>query len=325
MRADVSVLTLGSAEDAEAWYQIPQVGTVIVNRHAAADGRRFGSRLLGLGLDAAVVAAASHSVRRSSTIIATNPWIALAATAFGRKQIIFTGVYATPGSRHWRLLRRSLGKSLLVAWTAVEADSWRAAGGRARQVLYGNTFPYETNEARDKTIFRVFVGGSSDRDPALIRRLANEVLESEQPVRLDIAVGGSRRMRQNGRSVVVEHGPLPQQEFGKLMASSHVTYLPLLDNDRAAGHMLTVGSLQVGTPVVTTPNRAMSEYVDGEFVRLFNPYAGDTLAALRRAIDEVESPAAVSKYWAATFSRRALMMRMSDLLNESEADHRTEA
>lgn len=311
----IFVLTLGDAEAAEKWRDIPSVARVITFEGARPDGRRWGKRALGLGIDAAVVAIKAAVTGRPDAYLATNPWIAIALRAFTRRPIVVTGIYAVAHSRQWKLLHRFLRRSLIIVWSEVETHPWNEAGGKAVAVLYGNTFNYVAPEnQREEGTLRIFVGGSSDRDPALIRMLRQQVLDSKTPVRLDIAVGGEPSVERASDNEVRTHGSLSQSDFGALMGQADVVYLPLTDRPRAAGHMIMAGALELGRPVVTTYSQGMAEYVDGVFVALTTPEdALSTIRGVAQTYDRDE----VRRHWEKTYSRDALMGRIAKNLETS--------
>jgi glycosyltransferase involved in cell wall biosynthesis len=309
----ITVLTLGSATGAELWTQIPAVTDIVTFENARPDGRRAGSRALGLGLDSFLVAARAVVRRRPSVYVVTNPWIAVAMRAFTRRPFVVTGIYAVAHSRQWKVLRRVLGNSLMIVWSEVETEPWNAAGGQAVAVKYGNTFEYPQPKPRlPGAPLRVFVGGSSDRDRVLISALTAEVLAFDEPVRLDVAIGGSPDTVRSGTNEVITHGPLSQAQFGALMGAADVVYLPLRDNPRAAGHMIMTGALQLGVPVVTTPSRGMREYVDGNYVSQVD--TAQALPALLRAAADHPDRREVQQYWQSNYSREALLHRVSALV-----------
>ncbi|WP_345752740.1 hypothetical protein [Microbacterium rhizophilus] len=310
------VVTLGPRAAAAEWHQIEQVSDIVTLDRARPDGRRLGSRALGLGADAVFVTAKSLFHRRTDLTLATNPWIGVALRAIRRGPLVVTGLYAASGTRQWEMLRNILRRTPVITWTGVEAEAWAAEGGIATFTHYGNTFPYDFAPLRKPSEQRrIFIGGSSDRDGALIDHLITEVLNSPLPTRLDIAVGTEPGEMARGRNSVVSHGRLPQEQFGRLLGAADVAYLPLVEGGRAAGHMLTVGALQLGIPVVASLNVGMSEYIDGTYVRWADSDR-DILEQLVHVIDEKHNRSAIRAYWEKHYSRRALMSRLAVILNE---------
>ncbi len=303
----IVVVTLASDASASEWLELPKVESVVSFSHAVASGSRFGRRVLGLGLDSALVAIrAVVRPRRRVTYLATNPWIAVFLRFLTRRPIAFTGLYASPGTKNWRILRAVLRRCSLVALSQVEMRNWTAAGGRAQFVRYGNTFPYTPVLIREAGPLRIFVGGSSDRDHAALAQLEHEVLESGREIELLVAVGGERSIVQCEKARVVRHGRLAQKEFGAAIARCDVAYVPLLDRERAAGQMILVGALQVGTPVLISGGLGMDGYIDGKFVRGIGR-ASAGLDGIVRSLSSLPSRSATHDYWSKQFSRRSYL------------------
>lgn len=309
-RAQIVVVTLADASSAEKWRELDSVDDVVTIDQFAPSGYRAGSRALGLGVDSLRVALRAVRQRRRVIYLATNPWIGVLLQLLTRRPVAVTGLYTTPGSRYWEIFRRVLGRATLVTLSDVEAQNWRDAGGRAVSVLYGNDFPYMTRTSpREDDRFRIFVGGSSDRDFATIERLENEMLESNEPVDLVVATGGPARVTSTPNGSVTYLGPLNQKAFGDSMAACDVTFLPLLRRERAAGHMILVGSLQVGTPVVFTGGGGMNGYADGTYVRELSVETGPlkALIAVKAALPTRDS---THQYWRANFGRLDYISRV---------------
>jgi hypothetical protein len=311
---EYTLLAIGPANPAadRAWLDSPEIGRVIRQRSSAVAGRRFGSRVLGIGLDSLLLAVRTLQPGIKGPFLANNPWIAAALRVTGRKNFVVTGIYAEPTSRSWKVLRSLIGDALVIALSESEVEPWNAAGGRAKAVLYGNTFGYPSKPASKE--FHVFVGGSSDRNPEAIRALEEEVLRSDSPVRLTLATGEQPSEKVTGENVVSRPGPLNQRDFGALMSTASIVFLPLLDGTRAAGHMVLVGAAESGIPVAVTPSRGMAEYVVGPAVsqcdanRPFLPQ----LQAI--AFSRVEQHESIRRLWTDTFSLEAYVGRVCRLL-----------
>ena len=305
MSKPFTMVVLGAADpeyDA-LWTSSPDVAEVVRFEHAQPQGLRFGRRSLGLGADAFLAAVKAVVTRPRARFLAVNPWTGAALRLLGRRDIAVTGIYATEGSRSWRMLRRVLGDAPVVATVSIESEAWRAAGGRSAHVLYGTTFDYPERRPAAGPV-RVFIGGSSDRDLALVERIAAEAARSATPILLTIAVGraGETVTTESG-SVVRRMGPVSQAEFGRALADSDVVFLPLKDGDRAAGHMVAVGALQSGVPVASTRSIGMTGYVDGEYVREIDR-AAEVLPQLSAIAVEMRDRAAdIRSYWRRTHSR----------------------
>ena len=265
------VLDLGPtpANGQERWGGDQRIRRVIRLIHPAPSGRRLGSRVLGLGLDALLVALRARFIT-SGPLIAMNPWTTVAARVVGFRDVSTIGLYAVEGGRSWRFLRAAIGDRPVITLSEYEASRWRAAGGRAGAVRYGATFPdtvsasgaSRTDAASTQSV-KVFIGGSSDRDSDAIKALISEIESKDSPLRLTIAVG-DREPSDDGR--VRRLTTVTADEFSELLSQSDIVFLPLADNGRAAGHMVLVEALQRGKPVVATWVAGMDEYFDGEHV-----------------------------------------------------------
>ncbi|WP_156466019.1 MULTISPECIES: hypothetical protein [unclassified Rathayibacter] len=301
---------------AELWESQPEIAGIVRFEHAQPQGIRWGRRALGLGVDAAVVAVKAVLTGPRRSFLALNPWTGAALRLLGRRDLAVTGLYAREGSRSWRILRRLLGSAPVIATVEVEAAAWTADGGRAAHVLYGTEFPYPSKREHDAgQPPSLFVGGSSDRDRTVVDALIAQVLDSPDPIHLTLAIGRESSPLSNGAgSRVVSVGPVTQAEFGRLMSEADLVFLPLKIGERAAGHMVTVGALQIGVPVATTPSIGMKGYIDGVFVRVVR--GGDTLLAdlLVIAREMRTRTSEIRAHWAATHSRTVNARAVLDAL-----------
>lgn len=294
------MLGVPTARYREVWSSRPRIRGIVSLPSAAPMGLRLGRRSLGLGLDSLRVAVKARLRHPRSTYLATNPWIGVALRLLGARRLAVLGLYAEPGSRSWTALRKILGATRVVTTVSIEADAWRDCGGIASHVLYAAQFDYPDRLARYDGALRIFVGGSSDRDRAVIDRLEQEVLISRRSVELVVAVGGPPSTRRSTSGAVVHLPVLSQAEFGCQLAQADVVFLPLARGTRAAGHMVTVGALQVGTPVVTTPSAGMTGYVDGTYVVELED-GPDVLPQLLEHAERFRAAAAdVREHWRAT-------------------------
>lgn len=314
------VLDLGPApsDGRERWDGDPRIVAITRVQRPAPSGRRLGSRVLGLGLDALRVAARGRLVSRGVPVIAMNPWTTFAVRLLGLSRVATVGLYAVEGGRSWRMLRTVIGSRPVVTLSDHEASRWRDAGGRAVAVRYGSTFaeiPHEDleqDETADRTRpTRVFTGGSSDRDAAAVDALAEEIgRDDEGRLRLVVAVG-DRSTSDTGRVRRVSQVSPP--DFSRLVAESDVVYLPLTDNGRAVGHMVLVEALQRGKPVVATWVTGMDEYFDGSYVRRAE---GDLLQQLLDVAASFRGREAdVRDFWRAHYSSEAFGRRVLDGLD----------
>jgi hypothetical protein len=255
------------ASDAD-WIASGLVRRVVRFEGAAPSGFRLGRRVFGLGLDSAIVALKVAVSAPRGPYLAANPWVAVALRMIGRRRIAVTGIYAENGSRSFRILRRFLRDAPVVTLVRHEAESWVAAGGRATPVIYGNTFdyPYPVPVRHDDRI-SIFIGGSSDRDSAAITRLETELRTADEPIDLVIVSKEEPSSWSGQRATITRTGYVSADEFGRLISRSDVVYLPLSHGRRAAGHMVAVGALEVGAPVVCSDSPAMTGYVDGTYIR----------------------------------------------------------
>ncbi|MCR2764234.1 hypothetical protein NQ152_12040 [Microbacterium sp. zg.B48] len=314
-QARIVVVTLASKTSAAMWRTMRDVIDVITFDHAAPTGSRFGKRSLGLGLDSVLVAIRATKRRRRVTYLATNPWIGVCLRLLTRMPVVVTGLYATPGTINWNVLRRVLGDSGVITLSTVEASNWRMSGGRATSVVYGNDFPYlPSDRPSEPDTLKIFVGGSSDRDHAALASLESEVLASGKAIELIVAVGGEARVRRAGTASVRHYGQVSQTEFGSLMGNADLTFLPLVMRERAAGHMILVGSLQVGTAVAICGGGGMDGYVDGQFVTEI-PRGGEILPYLIRTAQDRPGRTETRAYWERCFSRTAYVRRLEDAVS----------
>jgi hypothetical protein len=267
-----------------------------------------------LGLDSAVGALKAVILEPKGPYLASNPWTAVALRLLGRRRVAVTGIYAEEGTRSFRLLRKVLGDIPVVTLVRQESEAWNAAGGNAASVLYGNTFDYPICPASAEPRIRIFIGGSSDRDPELIEAIEQEVKTDQDAVDL-IVVAAEEPSSWVGANATITHtGYVPAQQFGSLVASADVVYLPLRLGQRAAGHMVTVGALESGIPVLSRASQGMEGYIDGEFVRIEDEGTSrlSQLTALGRWGRDRRS--AIRMYWESTFSHPAYVRRVRDAI-----------
>jgi hypothetical protein len=302
--------------DDSAWRDAAFIQDVLRLASIAPTGRRFGRRALGLGVDAARLAIRARiSISTRRAVLAANPWIGVAFLALGYRHVAVIGIYAPPQSRSFSTLRRHLGSAPVVTTARIEADAWNAAGGRARHILFGSSFGYPPAPDGGGDVLRIFIGGTSDRDPALVAQLTAEALAAPTPVEVLIADGSKPREIRNGDNRVRHCGYLTDHEFGERLSVSQVAYLPLQESARAAGHMVAVGALESGVPVVTTATTGMAEYMDGHFIRATQ--GDDALSQLRDVARQFEfCHEAVRAYWRSHFSLSAYIQRVGDALAE---------
>lgn len=310
-----TLLALGPASpraDAE-WLGHPRISAICQHTSAAPSGRRLGSRVLGIGLDSLVLAIRTLKPSVKGPYIANNPWIGAALRLTGRKNFVVTGIYAEPSSRSWKVLRKLIGGARVITLSKSEAGPWNAAGGCADAVLYGNTFGYPLRSPSSH--FHIFVGGTSDRDPRIIRALEDEVLRSPTPVLLTLATGEpAGEIRRDG-NVIIRPGYLNQQDFGKLLSSASVAFLPICQGTRAAGHMVLVGALESGVAVAVTPSDGMREYIIGPAIAQCNPDQ-PLLPQLQRLAAQFDTKQReIHQFWADSFSLRTYVARVGEFLD----------
>jgi hypothetical protein len=259
---------------------------------------------LGLGLDSVVVAIIASIRHPRAHFVAANPWVGVALRFLGR-QVSVTGIYATPGTRSWRILRRCLGGVPVVTTSATEAENWGLAGGRATSVRYGSTFGYPQRVVRQTPRISVFVGGSSDRDLNVLTKLIRDAEATGAALDFVLCIGRAKLdpdVERLGR--VERHAMVTQEEFGRLLGASDVVFLPLAERNRSAGHMVAIGALEAGVPVVATSTAGMEDYfsLDG----IHRAEAGDQLEQLLRVgRDSRGSGEAIRRAWATAVSRKA--------------------
>ncbi|WP_139175823.1 glycosyltransferase [Nocardioides lianchengensis] len=160
------------------------------------------------------------------------------------------------------------------------------------------------------------MGGTSDRDLNSLSRLIELAVARQLDLTFVLALGRhtSSLDRQEWRSVVEGHPVLDQDGFGRVLASCDVAYLPLKESPRSAGHMVAVGAVEAGVPVVTTDVSAIREYLDGTYMRAAK---GDEslLDQLREvAIWGRNHAARIREHWRDEYSREAYVARVSAAL-----------
>jgi hypothetical protein len=303
------------------WLASGAVDDVVRLHHAAPSGLRFGSRLLGLGLDSATLAFKAIILRKGGRYLAANPWIAVALRLLGAKDIAVTGLYASPGSKSFRILRRFLKDAIVITTVQIEADAWNNAGGRATPVLYGNDFGYVRKDPTATGTLTIFVGGSSDRDATVIKALEQELLDGRPSVFTSlIVVANDQPSLKSTAHASVEHtGYVSAIRFGQLVSSSDIVVLPLKAAGRAAGHMVTVGALEAGLPVLTTASSGMTGYVDGEVVKYLDTDAPLLPQVAAHAAYGRSNRTQIVDLWERQFSRSAYVNRVARAL--AQRDH----
>lgn len=314
--ASYTLLALGPAspESDQEWLACPHISDIFQHHRAALNGRRFGSRVLGIGLDSLVLAIRTLRPSVKGPYVANNPWIGAALRLTGRRNFVVTGIYAEPSSPSWKVLRRLIGDAPVIALSESEAGPWNADGGRAQAVLYGNSFGYPAKNAPQH--LHIFVGGTSDRDTGIIRALEAEVLNSAEPVHLTLATGEPAGEIRHDGNVVSRPGYLTPKAFGELLSTASVAFLPIRQGTRAAGHMVLVGALESGVAVGVTPSEGMKEYVIGPAVAGCDPNQ-PIIPQLRRLVDQPASQEeSIRQFWADTFSLSSYVSRVGAVLEE---------
>lgn len=267
---------------------------------------------MGIGLDSLVLAVRTLHPSVKGPYLANNPWIGAALRLTGRNDFVVTGIYAEPASRSWQVLRRLVGDAPVIALSESETRPWNSAGGRAQAVLYGNSFGYPPrNESKD---LHIFVGGTSDRDPRVVEALQAEVLSSDAPVRLTLAMGEPAGEIRSGANIIRRPGYLTPHEFGTLLSTATVAFLPIREGTRAAGHMVLVGALESGIPVGITSSQGMKEYPVGPAVEELDVNL-PLIPQLRRLSDAmIDQGPAVRRLWSERFSLAAYVKRVEKIL-----------
>ena len=316
-----TLVVLGKANDADrGWLESDFIKDVVRFSRPAVSGSRFGSRVLGLGIDSAIVAA--MSLRSPGPFLAMNPWIAVALKLTGKRDVAVVGMYAERGSGSFRVLRRVLSSSPVLTTAEIEASEWKAAGGRALPVLFGGNFNYPSRAEPDASRLKIFVGGSSDRDTALLDLLIAEIRAGRTPCSLVVVSTDSPKHWSNEISSITYTGFVPGARFGELLAESDVVFLPIRQGRRAAGHMVMSGALESGVPVLTNHSSGMQGYVDGTFVA----QADVTLPLLPQLAHHAEAMAAegpaIRAFWQQQFCRAAFIERIFQALHTMELAER---
>jgi hypothetical protein len=264
-------------------------------------------------VDSLVVALKTLGV--TGPFIAMNPWVAVAMWLMGRSPVAVVGVYAAPGSSSFRILRWVLRETLVVTTSPVEAREWRKAGGRAEEVRYGNTFEYPRKLKRATGAgIRIFVGGMSDRDVTLVSRLEDEIKHDVEGVSLTVVMRESASRWVGKCSSIVHTGEVGPSEFGRLISQSDVVFLPLRSEGRASGHMVAVGALESGVPVVSVDVPGMEGYFDGFAIRALDP-AAPLLGVLVEVAQEMERRSGeLREIWERQYSQHAFVARVCEVL-----------
>ncbi|WP_206489602.1 glycosyltransferase [Rhodococcus sp. KRD162] len=316
MSGGLTILALGRRTDRvdDAWARSGRVTSIVRFEHAATSGVRFGKRIFGIALDALILAAKARAGHSGEKFLCANPWIAVALRAYGVSAFAVTGLYAVPGTNSWKLLRRSLKDIPVVTTAEVEAEQWLNEGGKATAVLYGNTFGYPAASARS-TVPTVFIGGTSDRDTELIGSLIDEVRADTRVVRLIVADGSGSRTWRGKRAEIQHFDRVTSDEFGRIMSTCDVVFLPILNKPRASGHMVCVGALECGLPVVSSECAGMDGYVDGKFVTYLDPVVSILEQLIARAGDSMDSDQ-IRDFWRANFSLDAYIARVMTALDQ---------
>jgi hypothetical protein len=260
--SEVAIVGLGRIDAARqsTWRAHMQDARFVMLKHPAPSGLRLGRRALGIGVDSALVAL--KALPRRGRVLALNPWPAAACRKISYVgHLACTGIYAEPGSDSWNLLRRLLGpETAVVAMSETEARAWQHDGGCAAPARWGGTFNTPLSSTPTGRP-RIFVGGSSDRDSDAVMRLVTEVQSRHEAVEVVVADGSGPREWSSGDRAIRWLPFVPQQTFLAELAASHVSFLPLRDRGRAAGHMVLAASLEAGLPVLVTPVSGMTEYL----------------------------------------------------------------
>lgn len=239
-----------------AWSHAFPGWSIVSLPRVAHDGRRLGNRLLGLGVDALRLALRLRMLR-AQHVVAMNPWTGVACRILGIRSVACVGIYAVPRSGSWRTLRGALGNAPIVTTSRTEARAWVKAGGRAHAVLWGGDFPCTPSAPPDGAGVRLFLGGTSDRDPQVVRRLVQALSTPAAGTSLHIADGTGPRTE----GVATWYGRLSNGDFHQLLSSCHAVLLPLTPRGRAAGHMVLCAALQAGQPVVASRVEGIEEYL----------------------------------------------------------------
>ena len=149
--------------------------------------------------------------------------------------------------------------------------------------------------------------------------LEEEVLASTTPVQLTIATGGLAGETRRGANVVTRPGYVSQKEFGELLSSASVVFLPLARGTRAAGHMVLVGAVESGIAVAVTPNEGMKEYLMEPGVILCDPDR-PILPQLRHlAAATRDRQAEIHALWEQRLSLNSYITRIMELLEPVHA------
>lgn len=319
------VVTLGTTSSGRetSWRSTKFVADIVRKETTAPLGYRLGSRILGLGVDALIVAFKARRQHPHAAYLATSPWVGAALKLLGARDVATMGIFAEPNSATFKILRRILSSSPVLAAARLEEQTWTQAGGNAVYVRYGNTFGYPVRSTTPHGgVLRIFVGGTSDRDPALIDRLATQVLQAHTPTHLTIIDRSKPATVRFDSNLISKTGPVTPEEFGRLLSSSDVAFLPLAkENSRGAGHMVCVGALECGVPVATTRVPGMTDFLQQPDVHAIDP-DGDIRAQLEHLAGRFpfSESASIRERWAETHSFDAYLRRIAAALDGISPD-----
>lgn len=317
----MAALGPASAAYREAWAAAVDDLTIHDSPWAIHTGRRAGSRVLGLGADCLRLALLMRARGVGRVCVSTNPWLTVALRLLRMRVDVTLGLYAVPGSRSWRFLRRVMDPSMVVAMSAEETDAWIAAGGRATTIPFGGgvkpTGPGRL--ASDDERLRIFCGGMSDRDFGLIKALHTEVARHKGlAVQLRIiGTGGNLPDLSSGDAVVAASAAVSPEGFSTALRQADVVFLPLkMGGGRAAGQMVLLEAVATGVAVLATPSSALSPYLG-----LFQPlnYREPLLVQLQKtAATPAVELARRRDVWASRYSMKAFASDVAAILRDEE-------
>jgi glycosyltransferase involved in cell wall biosynthesis len=145
-----------------------------------------------------------------------------------------------------------------------------------------------------------------------VDRLIEEVKEDSQTVDVVIADGTGPWCWQGVKASVSALPFVSQDIFLAELGKSHVSYLPLQERNRAAGHMVFVAGLEAGVPTVISRTSGTAEYVTRDS-NVVDGYPGLN-ALMQIASADEEARARLRLEWKEKFSQEAYILRATTAL-----------
>jgi glycosyltransferase involved in cell wall biosynthesis len=150
---------------------------------------------------------------------------------------------------------------------------------------------------------RIFVGGTSDRNPQVLSRLIREAMKGSSQFKLELTIADGTGPRElfGRNSRIGWMPPVPATHFWATLAESHVCFLPLRERQRSAGQMVISASLEAGIPVVASRIAGLKEYF-GTGITAIEDDAAILPTLLRAALADESGRSDLREIWEARFS-----------------------